>query len=145
VIRPDYDENEHGIKINMVPGGETAGSGFIHMMAGTESPKEGVPANPSTGVDEFFIHDYWYCPAAFYTEFMGVNPEWNDEYIRGEYGALKRHMIHLMMMGKREIQIKPISLLICLENVQHYYSKMIKKDQEYIKELEGKLEKPKKK
>jgi len=139
MIKPDYDDGEHAVKINMIPRQSTANRAFLHMMAGQESPMEGVPQNPSTGIDEFFIYDYWYCPAAFYTEFVGKNPEWNEDYIRGECGALKRHMVHLMMMDRTIIEIKPFSVLICIENLQHYYNDIIRKDREYIKELEDKI------
>ena len=128
MIRQEYATGEHEVKINMIPRPTTSDTAFIHMIAGE--------TNPSTGVDEFEIHDYWNCPSAFYTEFVGRNNSWDDNYIRGEVGGLKRHIVHLMMVGEETVGVMPFSILIVIENLQRYYTDKILALQERLKCLE---------
>ena len=114
LLKPEYATGEPGIKIVMIPG----------------------KPNPSTGIDDYEIHNYWYCPNAFFTEFIGRNKNIDDDYIIGETGALKRHCIHAIMMLETYLSIKPISILVCIENLQRYYTDKIFTLQEEIRCLE---------
>jgi hypothetical protein len=105
--------------------GNSPGARF-HWVAG--------PTNPSTGIDDFFIYDYWYCPDAFPVEFIGENPKWDEDYIRGETGGLKRHLIQVSITRDPQIDINPFSLLVCIENLQRYYTKKIRKLEEQLQE-----------
>ena len=82
--------------------------------------------NPTTGINEFTIEEYWYHPPAFDVEFLGKNEEASNSFVEGETGALKRHLIHCMMLGIK-CPVEPFSLLVCIENLQNYYKEQINK------------------
>ena len=81
------------------------------------------PSNPTPDdeIDEYWIDDYWYYPAFFDVELIGVNERWGLEFIEGEMGALKRHLTHLTMFGMPYVDVDPFSVLVCIENLQRYY------------------------
>ena len=91
------------------------------------------PSNPTPDDEEdiYWINDYWFSPEWFDVEFIGDNEKWDDDFVKGEMGALKRYLLQTSIL-KQVIDVAPLSVYVCIENLQRYYKKK-------IKELEEKL------
>lgn len=86
------------------------------------------PSNPTPDgeTDEYWLKDYWFYPPMFDVEFVGENKKWDDHFVEGEMGALKRHLLLLSINNTQTINVDPFSVYVCIENLQRYYKKKIK-------------------
>jgi hypothetical protein len=84
------------------------------------------PSNPTPDdeTDVFWIEDYWFAPEWFDVEFVGDNEKWDDKFVEGEMGALKRYLLHMSVQGQK-IDVDPFSIYVCIENLQKYYKRKL--------------------
>jgi hypothetical protein len=91
------------------------------IIMGRRGPSNPTPDNET---DTYWIDDYWFAPAFFDIEFIGENEKWDDKFVEGEMGALKRYLLHMSVQGQK-IGIDPFSIYVCIENLQKYYKRKL--------------------
>ena len=92
------------------------------VIMGRRGPSNPTPDNET---DTYWIDDYWFAPGWFDIEFVGENDKWDDKFVEGEMGALKRYLLHMSVQGQK-IDIDPFSIYVCIENLQRYYKRKLK-------------------
>jgi hypothetical protein len=91
------------------------------VIMGRRGPSNPTPDNET---DTYWIDDYWFAPAFFDIEFIGENDKWDDKFVEGEMGALKRYLLHMSVQGQK-MDVDPFSVYVCIENLQRYYKRKI--------------------
>jgi len=115
----DMQEFDADIKPEFVKSGPLKKKLSIYGRRGDRNP------TPDDEEDIYWINDYWFAPSWFDIEFIGNNEKWGDDFVEGEMGALKRYLLQTAIL-KQVIDVAPLSIYVCIENLQRYYKNKIK-------------------
>ena len=69
------------------------------------------------------IQNPWKCPHLFNKMMTPEVERYNDEYVEAEIGGLKRICQWAIGQGLDSLKFNPLSILVCLENLQRYYTR----------------------